>query len=88
VHAYVSSAAAARDTAAAAIADRAQDVGAPIRSGSGVVGEDVVDLVAAPAGAQAADVRALAVAILELGLRLRVRLGVLLGLVFIDVVFG
>ena len=49
-------------------ADRAQPRGP--RLGRGVVGEDVVDLVAAAAGRQAAHVGALAVAILEHGLGL------------------
>ena len=62
--------------------DRAQRGGPPL--GAGIVGEDVVDLVAPPPRAQPTDVGALAVAVLELDLGLAVGLellvvGVVLG---------
>ena len=58
--------------AAAAVAGRADGAqhARVARRGGDVVGEDVVDLVAAAARGQAAHVRALAVAVLELGLGL------------------
>jgi hypothetical protein len=54
VHAHVA------PQAVAATTDRAQRGGAPL--GDGIVGEDVVDLVAPPTRAQAANPLALAVA--------------------------
>src|SRR3954469_26004697 len=86
VHARALAAAAVGASPAPAAAraglDRAQPRGAPL--GRRVVGEDVVDLVAAAAGGEAADVGPLAIALLEVALglagvvlRLLVRLAVL-----------
>src|SRR5919108_5831913 len=61
VHAYV-----APSVAAHGAQDRRRPPAAPLL----VVGEDVVEVVTPAAGAEAADVRALAVAVLELGLGL------------------
>ena len=71
-----------------AVAHRAQHARLVARRlGAGVVGEDVVELVAA-AALEAADVRPLAVAVLELGLRLELTLALGDGLVARVVLLG
>jgi hypothetical protein len=78
VHANVSG-----TPAVAPAADRSQWSGPAVAAG--VVSEDVVDLVAAAACAEAADIGPVAIAILELDLGLVVRLDLLL---VIRVIFG